>query len=478
MNRPPYSKIRNSDKLAKPEMGTLQWLVAPSNGATTKDSALSSVDFLAWRDSEISGCLLVTAPPGRGKSVLSNFVVEHMEKALQSGAGNGPASIVLYYFCTIRNEARDRTAEAILRALIVQLCERQRSLYECLPQDFERDSEKFLSAPFSVLWDLFDQCMLSSRVYQDVYCVIDGLDVYSNGMVELVHHLTGAFGSKGATDRPVMKLFCTSRPHGDILNGWGHYPTRELRANPDDLSVFIRGSIERLPRKFDNHMRQAILDELQRRAGRTFLWITIVVRRLARMAYLSIPKIKQEINASSVELHELYEPLVAEALERHKENAYILAWVVYAMEPLTVAALSEAISVSPQASTNQHVQIEDVVGTLTEEDIRVELGVLLDIVDNRVFVIHQSLEDFLKEHDPFSHKRDLSLPPKRFIAYSCMDYLLLHGCSRADEDSNESDLDESYSDESEIDELTKSSKVSRCMLQIALDVSNLFHAGV
>ncbi|RYP53591.1 hypothetical protein DL768_001455 [Monosporascus sp. mg162] len=96
LNLPPYSSFRNSAKLAKPEKGTLQWLIEGKD---------------------------LDSPPGQGKSVLSNFVLQHLES-------NTPGdSKIIYYFCNIKNDEASRNAKSILRALIVQLCENQQRLF-------------------------------------------------------------------------------------------------------------------------------------------------------------------------------------------------------------------------------------------------------------------------------------------------------------------------------------------------------------
>lgn len=83
LNRPPYSAFRNSDRLAKPERKTLQWLIGGESTELDRNpqpwldeaaqAALCKEDFIAWRDPNRSGSLLVTGPPGQGMSVLSNL---------------------------------------------------------------------------------------------------------------------------------------------------------------------------------------------------------------------------------------------------------------------------------------------------------------------------------------------------------------------------------------------------------------------
>jgi Cdc6-like AAA superfamily ATPase len=112
----------------------------------------------------------VTGPPGQGKSVLSNFVLKHLESL---------DSKVIYCFCSIKTDEGSRNANSVLRALIVQLCERQRCLFQMLPPNFEKHSNLFFSASQDDLCHILKR-MLEAHVYPRVYCVIDGLDVYQD----------------------------------------------------------------------------------------------------------------------------------------------------------------------------------------------------------------------------------------------------------------------------------------------------------
>lgn len=133
--------------MAQPVEGTLQWLVTERESDSPQDpKSLRKDDFVAWRDLDNSGPLLVTAAPRQGKSVLSNFVIDHLKDFLK------PRHKVIYYFCNIKNEESSRTTSSILRALIVQLC-KDRRLFRSLPNRFQEkgQAERFLSAPFNNL---------------------------------------------------------------------------------------------------------------------------------------------------------------------------------------------------------------------------------------------------------------------------------------------------------------------------------------
>jgi hypothetical protein len=434
LNDPPYTAFRKSSKLAKPEKGTLGWLIhgevvdhnyERSNGNMPQQS-LCMEDFILWRDSSKSESLLVTAPPGRGKSVLSNFVLGHLESGILQKAP--PASKVIYYFCNIKNDEASRNARSVLRALIVQLCEHQEHLFRLLPPEYETDHDRFFSASFDTLWHVFEK-MLRSDAYAEIRCVIDGLDVYHDEMDELVCQLTRAFEPQEQKAGRVLKLLCTSRPEKAILNCWGSSMRRILRCNQGDLTVFIDSRVKFLGESFTGDMKEFTKQQLQMQADGTFLWLEIVIRRIRSIDMPTSRKIEQTIKASPQELDRLYEVLVRRLVERDGDNARLLAWVIYAQRPLDLEELEDAMAIDPsEAYTNYDQCLED-RPRLTPEEMHKAFGTLLDITDGKIYLVHQSVRDYFQRQNPLG--AFTKGPPRLIPAHVSMAYLSLEDFGRS-----------------------------------------------
>src|SRR5947207_15409951 len=219
LNDPPYNAFRDSENLIKPEKDTLGWLLehddARPKESTGSGSSLLSYDFIKWRDCTQSGALLVKGAPGQGKSVLSNFVLYHLEER-QKDVEALQGCKIIYHFCNIRIPEKYHTAEAVLRSLIVQLCE-ARCLFMQLPHILQRNRESFHAASFDTLWYHFQNLLLDGTFkFRTIYCVVDGLDVYKTGMKQLVENLAKLFHENSENRASYLKLFCTSRPTSDL----------------------------------------------------------------------------------------------------------------------------------------------------------------------------------------------------------------------------------------------------------------------
>lgn len=444
LNRPPFCDFRESEKLVRPEEGTLLWLLEPAiiTDVTTnvfsemeepsdfvKDRAakpLTGEDFASWRDSASSRCLLVTAPAGSGKSVLSNFVTTHLENR----AATSRMEKIIYYFCNIRIPISERSAEAVVRALIVQLCQDQGNLIALLPPRFEQDSDAFRKAPLSELWSIMS-LMMDKHPFPRVYCVIDGLDVYGDCMIGLMQKLLSLFGTSELGTLKTMKLLCTSRPERSVMETWEGYSTRQLRPNENDLRTYIATRIAKL-KNLDKPMKEAARYALMKdfenprqveRAAPTFLWISMAIRKLEQMVYPNVAEVKVEIENSSHDLDSLFENIIVKASKRARTNAVILTWIIYSRQPLTLTELQEAAAIDPSHEYTSFDELKDQRRMLSWSSVHQELGVLVDNIEGRLFVIHQSVQDFTKRTRIL--ERWISPEPRLFLADSCMRYLLL-----------------------------------------------------
>ncbi|KAI1825244.1 hypothetical protein F4861DRAFT_538149 [Xylaria intraflava] len=424
LNIPPYASFRSSNP-NKPEEGTLQWLikdegVSAAAGGSSANTSLRANDFLSWRDSDQSECLLVIGGPGRGKSVLSDFILSHLES-------NTPDdSKVIYYFCNFRDNETSQNAASLVRSLIVQLCETEQHLFQVLPSDFVETSTRFLSAPLQTLLYFFEK-MVKEHTYSKIYCVIDGLDVYQTGMDELMTRLNGLFGKSAKSRDPVFKLLGTTRPSSAVLDSWDNASQKTLLCNPEDIKVFVKSQIRSLPARFAGVITANIEEQLCKE--RTFLWVDIVFRKIKTISFPNQRVVLEVISGSSQELYQLYADLVRVACESTTLQR-LLAWVIYGGRPLSCKEIGAAVSVDPHKTYASHEEFSEHKLTITETDIQREIGTLIDIVDGRIYFIHQSVRDFFEERDPLRDSFQ-GIPPRLFPVYVCLRYLL-HGGGKSD----------------------------------------------
>ncbi|KAL8907434.1 MAG: hypothetical protein Q9207_001404 [Kuettlingeria erythrocarpa] len=427
LNQPPYTSFRESSKIAKPEKGTLEWLVQEERtdsdfqqSKNMPDDSLCMEDFVSWQDTDKSEVLLISAPPGRGKSILSNFILGYLQSKLSPNLSF--SSKIIYYFCNIRNDEASRNANSVLRALIIQLCEHQQRLFRILPIEYERNISRFFSASFDTLAYIFEK-MLRAGIYTRVYCVIDGLDVYHEGMKELVSKLAEIFSYGSEVRGPVLKLFCTARPEGSILESFTTSQHRVLRCNPHDLDIVLDSRVRSLGARFTPKLRRIITDQLRRKTDNSFLWLEVVIKRIKSIGLPTKRKIEGTINDSPQELDELYYILVQGLVQKDRDNARLLACVIYAQCPLDLQALQDALAMDPKQEYTTYEQCEQDKLSLNPDEFYSTFGTLLEIAGGEVYCIHQSVKDYFERTNPL--KDSMNVEPRLLLAHVSMAYLSL-----------------------------------------------------
>lgn len=141
----------------------------PIRVAGTCEWFLGHPDFLAWRQSQTSSLLWLSADPGCGKSVLSKYLIDCKGEALSLR----PAlSIVCYFFFKDGDVDRVSDVKAIC-ALLHQLFLQQPRLYKHAEYDFDCKGDKLLN-DFDALWEVFINAI--DETENEVICVLDALD--------------------------------------------------------------------------------------------------------------------------------------------------------------------------------------------------------------------------------------------------------------------------------------------------------------
>jgi hypothetical protein len=242
--------------------------------------------------------------------------------------------------------------------------------------------------------------MLQGHTSSRVYCIIDGLDVYREGMDGLISKLSEVFSRRIEAESPVLKLLCTSRPEGPILDLWGPSIHRILRCNPRNLNIFINSRVRSLGKRFTDDMKETIETQLHMQAEGTFLWLEVVIRRIRSIKLPTVNKIEETIKNSPRDLDELYNPIVHRLVQGDRDNARLLAWVVYTQCPLDLKALGDAMAINPAKNYISYEQCLRDKPRLVSAEVYKFFSTLLDITEGKVYLIHQSAKDYFERQNP------------------------------------------------------------------------------
>ncbi|KAI9761775.1 MAG: hypothetical protein M1835_008115 [Candelina submexicana] len=140
--------------------------------AGTCDWILRHARFGSWKSHETRSQLLwVTGGAGMGKTMLSTFLTQQLEK----NPDDPQNTVILYYFCNGQDNKKSH-AIYVLRGLIYSLLRARPGLISILLPEYDIQKEALFSkTSIEALWRIFETMIRDSSA-GNVYCIIDGLD--------------------------------------------------------------------------------------------------------------------------------------------------------------------------------------------------------------------------------------------------------------------------------------------------------------
>jgi ankyrin repeat protein len=283
--------------------------------------------------------LWICGGPGKGKTMLSVYLVEELKKAQP----------VMSYFCT-NEDARRNKSLAVLRSLLWQMT----SIIPDLGHHFlnhlgagESDAAKRIEASLSsaeTLWMTFITMCRDARVAQLAF-ILDGLDECDRTSRDwLASKLYDLHKEPDAQDSHPPKILIISR---DILR---LRLCSKIRLDPDhdgeigqDVRSFVSARVQELCDLvgFEARHRRHVERTLLERSEGTFLWVGFAIAELQTKR--TVLEVEQCLRDMPVGLPAFYGRMLRHIDAKHTEDvAKILQWTVLSARPLSLSELAEA----------------------------------------------------------------------------------------------------------------------------------------
>lgn len=406
LKAPDYESLRK--KFEDPSPDTLGWF-------------LQGKDLCAWLETDESSILRIEGSAGQGKTTLAKFILTNLEKLTVDRNITCPVIYFLFY----DQDDNYRTVGAVLRSLVKQLL-LIRDTFQIISQTSDIESSVITE---DSLWRVLEH-LLRAPIFHTVYCVLDALDECQDSpdrrrLWRLI---------KGLVQQPIMtrektpflKFLMVSRPMVELTRELDQSPLIQLKANPHDLQIFIHREAHAL--KLDRELLDTAVNLLLARAEQTFLWISIVIKKLRRTTtLLSQASLAKIIEETPSDLSKLYDDLVTRIIEDEDVAAQkLLTWVAFSRRALTLGELEEALAIQEDSYSKADTMRHKI--RLTQYTVTSAIGVLLEVTaDNKVYLIHQSAKQFLHKSGHLASAGFTGgLLPSTYLAKLCMIYLCFH----------------------------------------------------
>ncbi|KAL8992333.1 MAG: hypothetical protein Q9169_007180 [Polycauliona sp. 2 TL-2023] len=320
----------------------------------TCEWALQLDELRAWVSPPIEGGKLfwIHGPPGFGKTFMSAWIIHHLTERLQEP--------VAYFFCVADNELT-RDPYSILRSWLSQLLAQDDQAAYLMDTYIKKRTSKDQVLTHRELWQLW--CIIVEGIPGCTF-VVDGFDECtqinsgtqyhtkdprSDFLRDLTVHLSGK----------KARVLVISRDISDIRAYLCKFPAEpcrieryEYQITPHDTAPDVKLFSERmvkykLPRKAEK-LRLKIATEAAEKSDGMFLWIKLLENEISPEQ--NAKELSQTVLETPSGISEAYTREVEKIVQlspKHKEKALkMLRWVLFAVRPLMVKELAEALIVS------------------------------------------------------------------------------------------------------------------------------------
>ncbi|KAL2817096.1 WD40-repeat-containing domain protein [Aspergillus granulosus] len=360
--------------------------------------------YCRWQNEDDVRLLWIRGGAGKGKTMMTIGLVEQLSR--------DDSLIIAYFFCQ-NADYELNSIESIIKGLIYQLIRQRKELLEFVHRHWDETNACFKpKISWRMLWDIFLE-MIDHCRRQRVYVVVDALDECQNqGLVEFLSIIV-----RTGLDHPNVRWLLTSRPldeaDRELLNT-AEQVGISLELNSDHLeaaiNTYVKEKVHFLypPDYFGQQEPEQLESELLRRAEGTFLWVSLVCKKLEDDERLPLGKALLVIQDLPPGLHPLYEQMFQQILKGKSATVNACLRLLKVMM-LVYRPLNRA-------------EVFSVTG-LSEEDVASEriINRCASFIKTRgpaIEFVHQSSREFLarplKSYDQYGHGD---------IALSCLSYM-------------------------------------------------------
>ncbi|RXW23767.1 hypothetical protein EST38_g2088 [Candolleomyces aberdarensis] len=374
ISAPPGDGDETDDKLIEQ---ICKWLTKVSFGSIYSESSskategtgiwfVESEKFRRWK---LGGTKILwgTGKPGAGKTTLSSIAIKHLQKD-DDVAHQAP---VIFAFCRYTEKY---SPTEIFASWIQQLLLRDTSGLEHVRKSF-RTHERDDSRPSDV--ELHQLMSAIVKKFNRVFIVLDGLDEADEDARKPLLDFVNSLPSN--THALIM-----SRPLGSLQRLFPCAVQVDVEARNEDIERFVEKKILDIPSLHAVLLgKDAVRDELcaaiKLKSGGMFLIASLQIEALK--SCISVQSLMKKLETLPIGLNELYdhtlERIEAQGQEKTSLAKRVLLWVTYALQPMSIEALQEAVAIELDSKTfdaNRMSPIElllDVCCGLVAADTRV-----------------------------------------------------------------------------------------------------------
>ncbi|KAL7955134.1 ankyrin repeat-containing domain protein [Trichoderma compactum] len=355
--------------------------------------------------------LWINGPAGFGKTILSAWIIQCLRKSTSTPVAS--------FFFSSDFESRDDPYEAI-RLWVWEVISRNQPAFDHVYVEREKQHEPAATRTF--ILSLFSDII---RLVPGCIFVIDGLDecswlnktnntIRGDSITSFLEKLGGAIAGSDA------RILITSRDEPAIRDGF-----ESIQGTKSEYSIvsqdvgsdtrrFARSIVETKLSKKSESLKNGLSEKMAEKCGGQFLWLKLQEDSLR--SWKNEKQLQDAIEKTPSGLDNLYHRnwvRLSQLPKDEKDRAFcLLRWVTFAIRPLTIAEIAEAMLISFEDEELPVDELPDFIDDgYVNSEITGVLGSLLDIrkdsmESNPGFstlrLAHFSVKQYFLSHDAVS----------------------------------------------------------------------------
>ncbi|KAH8887581.1 hypothetical protein GQ53DRAFT_623347, partial [Thozetella sp. PMI_491] len=426
---------------------------------TTCDWILDRPAFQKWISPEFpkdtAKILWINGGPGYGKTIICARLIQTVREMLKAPHA--------YYFFSSDSPHRN-DPYVVLRSWISQVVYQNQDILDMAISSFNVKDGQTASR-----MDVVELFQLIVKANPSLTFVVDGLDECAWGTNDENSPQALLKSIKHAVTNTLTRVLIVSRDISTIRTGVyavGEDDTimvEEYTITPDDVrsdvTAFSSSVVNKKLANKDEGLRDGLCRRIVERCDGMFLWVKLLEDRLR--AGKTKKQLEHIVDQTPTSLEHLYDrnwDKISTAPEDDRERAFaILRWTAFAVRPLTVLELTEALLIVDDDASND-ISSEDLPETIEKEYIETEiLGICASLVELQhvgperdlgaavVQPVHFSAKQYILAHTPIpgtiivNHKLGQSNDDRHnnILAKMCLRYLSLLNAWEPDSDGRE-----------------------------------------
>jgi ankyrin repeat protein len=354
--------------------------------------------FRSWNENDQSALLWVSADPGSGKSVLARYLIDHVLPI--------PGITVCYFFFKDGFPDQQSVLHA-LRSLIHQICLQNMSLISSFILQTSKMSETSFFNSFDRLWNTLIG-FARQRATGEIICVLDGLDeCREEDLLQLSAKLRSFF-LEPTGDKTRLKFLLTSRPYDyvrwELQELENLIPTIHLAGESEaevekisrEIDIVVENRLRTIgiKRRLRDKERHHLLKLVMAVHNRTYLWICLTIDVIEKMHGFTRGNVIESLTTLPQTVDEAYENILRRCTDQ-KGAWKALHLILAATRPLSVSELSMAMILDDSDNSLSSIHKRAEPEERFAETLRNLCGLLVVIVQDKVYFLHQTAREFL-----------------------------------------------------------------------------------